>query len=63
MAASTPLPGGTYDWRPVAFDFTAPTDKSRFVLATVSVKRKPRFSFDEPTRGTIWLDDLSVNSF
>jgi tetratricopeptide (TPR) repeat protein len=63
IAASAPIGAGTADWRAVAFDFTAPADKSGSVLLTLSVKRKPRFSFDEPTRGTIWLDDFSVNSF
>jgi hypothetical protein len=63
IGASAPIAAGTNDWRPVAFDFTAPADKSGSVLLTLSVKRKPKFSFDEPTRGTIWLDDFSVNSF
>jgi hypothetical protein len=63
IAASAPIAAGSNDWRPLTFDFTAPTDKSGYVLAQVSVKRKPRFSYDEPTRGTIWLDDLSVNRF
>jgi hypothetical protein len=26
----------------------------------VSLKRKPRYSFDEPTRGTLWLDDFKL---
>ena len=26
----------------------------------ISIKRKPRFSYDEPTRGTVWFDDFSM---
>jgi hypothetical protein len=60
IAASEPVPTGTYDWRPIAVDFTAPSDKSGYVGLTVSVKRKPRFSYDEPARGIIRLDDFSI---
>jgi len=26
----------------------------------ISIKRKPKFSYDEPTRGTVWFDDFSL---
>ena len=63
IAASDPIVPATDDWRPLSLDFTAPADQTGCVLLTVSVKRKPKFSYDEPTRGTIWLDDFSLNSF
>src|SRR5215467_6117581 len=60
IAASTPIASGTYDWRPLALEFTAPADKSGYVDVTISVKRKPKFSYDEPARGIVRLDDFSI---
>src|SRR5262245_7608823 len=63
IATSAPIAPGTYDWRPVTLDFTAPARNQPYVAITVSLKRKPRFSYDEPTRGIIRLDDFSVTGF
>jgi hypothetical protein len=60
IAASAPIAAGTYDWRPVTVDFTAPVDNSGHAAVTISVKRKPKFSYDEPARGIIRLDDFSL---
>src|SRR5262249_5347635 len=60
IAASSPITPGTNDWRRVALDFTTPASKNGYVIVTVSIKRKPKFSYDEPTRGTIWFDDFSI---
>lgn len=62
IAASEPVPGGSNDWQRLTVSFTAPASASGSAAAVfVSVKRKPKFSYDEPTRGTVWLDDFSMN--
>jgi hypothetical protein len=30
------------------------------VTLLVTVRRLPKFSYDEPSRGTIWLDDFTL---
>src|SRR5262249_31090018 len=61
LGASEPLPSGTTDWQRVSFEFTAPEPNASGSAAVyVSVKRKPRFVYDEPTKGAIWLDDFSM---
>lgn len=55
LAASEPLPGGSNDWRRIAIDFTAPASAR---AATMAIKRIPKFSYDNPTRGTAWYDDF-----
>jgi hypothetical protein len=63
LASSEPLPGGTSDWRPVEVLFTAPPPNQAGVSAVyVSLKRRPKFSYDEPTRGTIWLDEFQLTA-
>lgn len=57
IATSPPLESGSTDWHRVAFEFTAPAG-ARAVLLTV--KRIPRYSYDNPTRGTVWLDDFDL---
>jgi tetratricopeptide (TPR) repeat protein len=61
IAASEPVSGGSGDWRRLAVDFVAPQSVSGGMSAVfVSIKRKPKFSYDEPTRGTVWFDDFSL---
>ena len=55
IASSDPVASGSGDWRRVAVDFTAPTNARAVV---VTVKRVPKFSFDQPTRGAVWFDDF-----
>lgn len=57
IAASEPVAQGSTDWQRLTVDFVAPESASG---AFVSVKRKPKFSYDEPTRGTVWFDDFSI---
>lgn len=61
FAASEPIAGGTSDWSRRSFDFTAVrTGKTDFALYTISIKRKPRYAYDEPTRGRVLFDDFAV---
>lgn len=57
IATSNPIAKGSSDWQPYTLDFTAPA-KSKALFITI--KRTPRFSYDEPSRGTIWLDDFTL---
>ena len=61
VAASEPIANGSHEWQRLTLDFIAPQrpagDSSAVV---VSIKRKPRFSYDDPTRGTVWFDDFSI---
>lgn len=62
IASSEPVAQGTNDWRLLSVDFIAPDNPNGGAVAvSVSIKRKPMFSYDEPTRGTLWFDDFSIN--
>lgn len=62
IAASEPVVQGSHDWQRLTFEFVTPQVPSGEMSAVVvSIKRKPRFSYDEPTRGTLWFDDFSMN--
>ena len=61
IAASEPVAAGSSDWKTLAVDFIAPQNAgSGSSAVVVSIKRKPRFSYDEPTSGTVWFDDFSM---
>ena len=61
VAMSEPVGAGASDWRLFSVEFVAPKyNNSSAAPVIVSVKRKPKFSYDEPTRGTIWFDDLTI---
>jgi hypothetical protein len=61
IAASEPVSRGSGDWQRLAVDFVAPLSVSGGMSAVfISIKRKPKFSYDEPTRGTVWFDDFSL---
>jgi len=57
VARSEPVPAGSNDWRPISIDFTAPATSQ---AAVVTIRRIPKFSYDNPTRGVIWLDDFAL---
>ncbi len=57
IAVSEPIKAGTDDWRELAVEFNAPVFLGSVM---VQIKRIPRFSFDEPSRGTIWFDDFTL---
>jgi tetratricopeptide (TPR) repeat protein len=60
LAASEPVVQGSTDWHRLVVDFVAPQSASGGTSVFVSIKRKPKFSYDEPTRGTVWFDDFSL---
>jgi tetratricopeptide (TPR) repeat protein len=59
LTTSNPIREPNSDWMLHSADFDAPASNQP-VPVYVSVKRKPKFSYDEPTRGTIWLDDFAL---
>jgi tetratricopeptide (TPR) repeat protein len=61
IASSEPVAAGTSDWRPLSLLFVAPNAKTGNSAAVyVSIKRKPRYSYDEPTKGSVWFDDFAM---
>ncbi len=57
VAKSEAIGAGTGDWKSMRVEFVAPADSSGVML---TVKRTPQFSYNEPTKGTVWLDDFSI---
>jgi hypothetical protein len=55
IAASDPIASGSSDWRLLAVEFQAPPTASGVYI---TLRRKPRFSYEDPTLGAIWLDDF-----
>jgi len=56
IAVSEPVIAESSEWQNLAVTFTAPPEMATFV----TVVRRPRFSYDAPTRGTIWFDDFKL---
>ncbi len=59
--ASEPVAAGSTDWQRLTVDFTAPQTKipgQSSVL--IAIKRIPKFSYDEPTKGIVWFDDFTI---
>ena len=61
LAASEPLAQGSAEWRRLALEFETPQSASGRSAILVSIKRKPKFSYDEPTRGVVWFDDFVMS--
>jgi hypothetical protein len=45
------------DWQKLTVSFVAPANQAAVTLAIVRI---PKFSYDDPTRGTIWFDDFTL---
>lgn len=61
LAASDPVAPNSGDWQRLEVEFVGPPSTTGSASAVfVSIKRKPKFSYDEPTRGTVWFDDFSL---
>jgi hypothetical protein len=54
---SEPIAGGSSDWRRLSLTFTAPEGVEGVQLL---VRQIPRYSYVEPTRGTLWFDDFTI---
>jgi tetratricopeptide (TPR) repeat protein len=56
IAASSPAPADSSDWQRLTISFVAPATG----VATLAIVRTPKFSYDDPTSGTIWFDDFTL---
>ncbi|HZF41166.1 MAG TPA: hypothetical protein VE715_20245, partial [Blastocatellia bacterium] len=57
LGASGPVSADTNDWQRLTVGFVAPANQA---AATLTIVRVPKFSYDDPTRGTIWFDDFML---
>jgi tetratricopeptide (TPR) repeat protein len=57
LAESGAVAAGSKDWEPLTVDFIAPAVGGALII---KIKRVPRFSYDEPMRGSIWFDDFAL---
>jgi len=58
ILASSPLvETGSHGWQPLAIEFTTPSDARAIIVA---ITQKPLFSYVEPTQGTVWFDDFTL---
>lgn len=57
IAASNPVSADKSDWQQLQIDFVTPADQKAFY---VSIQRIPKYSYDDPTRGSIWFDDFKL---
>ncbi|HKA20999.1 MAG TPA: tetratricopeptide repeat protein [Blastocatellia bacterium] len=61
IAASEPIVAGKPGWQRIDFDLNAPaTPNGEPVALVVTIVRRPRFSYDEPTRGMLYFDDFTL---
>src|SRR5262249_38032344 len=56
IGASEPVPLGSNDWRQERLEFNA--SRSAVVIA---IQLQPRFSYEDPTEGTVWFDDFEIH--
>jgi tetratricopeptide (TPR) repeat protein len=62
LASTSAITGDANEWQHLVVDFVAPGKrKGELVPVSIGVKRKPEFKFDQPTKGSIWLDDFRLS--
>jgi hypothetical protein len=57
IGESGPASADSNDWQKLTISFIAPANQA---AATLAIVRTPRFSYDDPTSGTIWFDDFTL---
>ena len=61
IAMSEPVASGQAGWQHLSIEFTAPEiSEGKAAAFHVTVRRKPKFSYDQPTVGTICFDDFTL---
>lgn len=58
LAATEPVAAGTTGWQLRAVSFTAPASSEP---VTVRIVRRPKYVYDDPTKGTVWFDDFKLS--
>jgi hypothetical protein len=56
IGESSPVIADSSDWQRLTISFVAPANG----VVTLAIVRTPKFSYDDPTRGTIWFDDFAL---
>lgn len=57
LGFSSPVTADLDGWQKLTVNFVTPANQGVVVLAVVRI---PKFSYDDPTRGTIWFDDFKL---
>jgi tetratricopeptide (TPR) repeat protein len=57
IGESGPASADSNGWEKLTISFIAPANQP---AATLAIVRTPRFSYDDPTKGTIWFDDFTL---
>jgi len=57
IVTSGPVPAGSSEWTIISSEFLAQPDCE---AVFIEIRRLPRFSYDDPTRGTVWFDDFAL---
>jgi tetratricopeptide (TPR) repeat protein len=57
LATSDAVAAGTTDWQRIALEFVCPTDVQ---VLQVTIRRTPKYSYDDPTRGIVRFDDFAL---
>jgi Flp pilus assembly protein TadD len=57
IGVSSPVMADSDGWQKLTVSFVAPADQAAVALAIVRI---PKFSYDDPTSGTIWFDDFTL---
>ena len=61
IAGSEAIVAGKAGWQRIDFDMDSPSGPNGEAVALlVTIVRKPKFSYDEPTRGTLYFDDFTL---
>lgn len=63
LGASEPIRTGTNNWQCMGFDFITPKapEKGDGRILYIKVIKQPKYAFEEPTHGRIWLDNFVVS--
>jgi hypothetical protein len=57
IRASDPVSADSDGWQKLTINFVAPANRA---VATLAIVRTPKFSYDDPTIGTVWFDDFTL---
>lgn len=57
IAVSSVITTGSNDWQPLLVDFVVPDGIN---LLMITIKQTPEFSYVDPTQGTVWFDDFTL---
>ncbi len=57
LASSAPVKTLGESWQQLSLEFLAPSNATGL---KIEIQRLPKFSYDDPTTGTIWFDDFTL---